>query len=82
MLSFAKIKGPVHGHGRYGATHGAVDQAPAAMAQLGTTVGRLFVDYKSEQYIKVTRNLEYWKPGRPYLDGIEYIIILRVTAGG
>src|SRR5262247_4064870 len=25
--------------------------------------------------IKVTRNLDHWKPGRPYLDGIEYTII-------
>jgi len=29
-----------------------------------------FVDYKPNQYIKVARNLDYWKPGRPYLDGI------------
>jgi len=34
-----------------------------------------FVDYKANQYIKVVRNLNYWKPGRPYLDGIEYTII-------
>ena len=25
--------------------------------------------------IKVARNPDYWKPGRPYLDGIEYTII-------
>jgi peptide/nickel transport system substrate-binding protein len=34
-----------------------------------------FVEYKPNQSIKVTRNPEYWKPGRPYLDGIEYTII-------
>ena len=34
-----------------------------------------FVDYKANQYIKVMRNPNYWKPGRPYLDGIEYTII-------
>jgi len=34
-----------------------------------------FVDYKPNRYIKVTRNPDYWKPGRPYLDGIEYTII-------
>jgi peptide/nickel transport system substrate-binding protein len=34
-----------------------------------------FVDYKPNQYIKVARNPDYWKPGRPYLDGIEYTII-------
>jgi len=34
-----------------------------------------FVEYKPNQHIKVTRNPEYWKPGRPYLDGIEYKII-------
>jgi len=34
-----------------------------------------FVEYKPNQSIKVTRNPNYWKPGRPYLDGIEYTII-------
>ena len=34
-----------------------------------------FVDYKPNQYIKIARNPDYWKPGRPYLDGIEYTII-------
>ena len=34
-----------------------------------------FVDYKPNQYIKVARNPDYWKPGRPYLDGVEYTII-------
>jgi peptide/nickel transport system substrate-binding protein len=34
-----------------------------------------FVEYKPNQSIKVARNPEYWKPGRPYLDGVEYTII-------
>ena len=34
-----------------------------------------FVEFKPNEYIKVTRNPDYWKPGRPYLDGIEYTII-------
>jgi peptide/nickel transport system substrate-binding protein len=34
-----------------------------------------FVEFKPNEYIKVTRNLDYWKPDRPYLDGIEYTII-------
>jgi peptide/nickel transport system substrate-binding protein len=34
-----------------------------------------FVDYKPNEYIKVTKNSDYWKPGRPYLDGIEYDIV-------
>lgn len=34
-----------------------------------------FVEYKANQGIKVTRNPNYWKPGRPYLDGVEYTII-------
>jgi len=33
-----------------------------------------FVEFKPNEYIKVTRNGDYWKPGRPYLDGIEYTI--------
>src|SRR5437879_1196218 len=34
-----------------------------------------FVEYKANQTIKVARNPNYWKPGLPYLDGIEYTII-------
>src|SRR5712675_1385162 len=47
-----------------------------------------FVEFKPNESIKVTRNLEYWKPGRPYLDGIEWRMmpnpstaILAFTAG-
>ena len=31
-----------------------------------------FVEFKPNEFIKVARNPDYWKPGRPYLDGIEY----------
>ena len=34
-----------------------------------------FVEFKPNEYIKVTRNPDYWKTDRPYLDGIEYTII-------
>ena len=34
-----------------------------------------FVEYKANQGIKLVRNPDYWKPGRPYLDGVEYTII-------
>src|SRR5437879_3550288 len=34
-----------------------------------------FVDFKPNEYIKLARNPDYWKPGRPYLDGVEYTII-------
>jgi len=34
-----------------------------------------FVEFKPNETIKVTRNPDYWKKGRPYLDGIEYRII-------
>jgi peptide/nickel transport system substrate-binding protein len=34
-----------------------------------------FAEYKPNQDIKVTRNPDYWKADRPYLDGIEYTII-------
>ncbi len=37
-----------------------------------------FVDYKPGQFIKVERNPDYWKPGRPYLDGIEWVIMRSV----
>src|SRR5215472_11181016 len=34
-----------------------------------------FVEYKPNEHIRVVRNPDYWKPGRPYLDGIETTII-------
>ncbi len=34
-----------------------------------------FVEYKPNEHIRVTRNPDYWKQDRPYLDGIEYTII-------
>ena len=34
-----------------------------------------FVEFKPNEYIKLTRNPDYWKKDRPYLDGIEYTII-------
>ena len=50
--------------------------APRDMRQHPIGTGPFkFVDYKPNQYIKLARNPDYWKPGRPYLDGIEYTII-------
>ena len=34
-----------------------------------------FVEFKPNEHIRVTKNPDYWKPGLPYLDGIEYTII-------
>jgi len=34
-----------------------------------------FVEFKPNEHIKITRNPDYWKPGLPYLDGIEYTTI-------
>ena len=34
-----------------------------------------FVSFQQNESIKLERNPDYWKPGRPYLDGIEYSII-------
>jgi peptide/nickel transport system substrate-binding protein len=40
-----------------------------------------FVSYKPNEAIRLSRNPDYWKPGRPYLDAIEWTIILnRATA--
>jgi peptide/nickel transport system substrate-binding protein len=38
-----------------------------------------FVEFKPNESIKLTRNPDYWKPGRPYLDGIEYTIIKNLS---
>jgi peptide/nickel transport system substrate-binding protein len=34
-----------------------------------------FVEFKPNEVIRLARNPDYWKTGRPYLDGIEYTII-------
>jgi peptide/nickel transport system substrate-binding protein len=34
-----------------------------------------FVEFKPNELIKLTRNPDYWRPGRPYLDGIEFTIL-------
>src|SRR5207253_8878004 len=38
-----------------------------------------FVEFKPNESIKVARNPDYWKAGRPYLDGIEYTIIKNLS---
>jgi peptide/nickel transport system substrate-binding protein len=38
-----------------------------------------FVEFKPNEVIRVSRNLQYWKADRPYLDGIEYPIIKNVS---
>jgi len=38
-----------------------------------------FVEFEPNQSIRVTRNPDYWKPGRPYLDGVEYTIIRNLS---
>ena len=49
---------------------------PAEMRQHPIGTGPFkFIEFKPNQSIKLVRNPEYWKPGRPYLEGIEYTII-------
>jgi len=38
-----------------------------------------FVEFKPNEGIKITRNPDYWKKGRPYLDGIEYTFIANAS---
>jgi peptide/nickel transport system substrate-binding protein len=38
-----------------------------------------FVEFKPNESIKLVRNPDYWKPERPYLDGIEYTIIRNMS---
>ncbi len=54
--------------------------APKDMRQHPIGTGPFkFVEFKPNESIKVTRNPDYWKKGRPYLDGIEYTIIRNVS---
>ena len=48
---------------------------PAQMRQHPVGTGPFkFVEFKPNELIKLTRNPDYWKPGRPYLDGIDLFI--------
>src|SRR6266699_1026932 len=54
--------------------------SPAQMRQHPIGTGPFkFVEFKPNQEIKVARNPDYWKPGRPYLDGIDHRIIQDVS---
>jgi peptide/nickel transport system substrate-binding protein len=38
-----------------------------------------FVSYERDVKLKMVRNEEYWDPGKPYLDGVEFIIQANAT---
>lgn len=55
---------------------------PAQMRQNPIGTGPFkFVAFQRNEFIKVARNPDYWKPDRPYLDGIEYAIIKNQSTG-
>ncbi len=48
---------------------------PAQMRQHPIGTGPFkFVEFKPNESIKLVKNPDYWKPGLPYLDGIEYTV--------
>ncbi|MBS0639399.1 MAG: ABC transporter substrate-binding protein [Acetobacteraceae bacterium] len=49
-------------------------------APVGTGAWK-FVSWQNNEKVTVTRNEGYWKPGRPYLDGIELSVINEVNTG-
>src|SRR5918995_4027809 len=51
-----------------------VPSADMRRKPIGTGPFKL-VEFKMNEGIKLAKNPDYWKPGRPYLDGIEYTII-------
>ena len=54
--------------------------APRDMRQHPIGTGPFkFVEFTPNERIKVTRNHDYWKADRPYLDGIEYTIIKNLS---
>ncbi|MBV9827812.1 MAG: ABC transporter substrate-binding protein [Alphaproteobacteria bacterium] len=49
---------------------------PAQMRQHPIGTGPFkFVEFKPNESIKLVRNPDYWKPGLPYLDGVEYTVV-------
>jgi peptide/nickel transport system substrate-binding protein len=55
---------------------------PAQMRQNPIGTGPFkFAEFRRNELIRVVRNPDYWKPGRPYLDGIDYQIIKNLSTG-
>ena len=49
---------------------------PAQMRTKPIGTGPFKVDaFNQHERIRLTRNRDYWKPGRPYLDGIEFTVV-------
>src|SRR5437660_693645 len=38
-----------------------------------------FAEFKPNERVTLTKNPDYWKPGRPYLDGVEFTIVKEVS---
>jgi len=50
--------------------------SPSQMRQHPIGTGPFkFVEYRPNESIKLTRNTDYWKPGRPYLNALEFPIV-------
>src|SRR2546423_7188658 len=50
--------------------------SPAQMRQHPIGTGPFkFVEFRPNEFIKVVKNPDYWKPGVPHLDAIEYTIL-------
>jgi len=54
--------------------------SPGEMRQHPVGTGPFkFVEFKPNERVTLARNQDYWKKGRPYLDGIEFTIIRDVS---
>jgi len=53
---------------------------PAQMRQSPVGTGPFkFAEFKRNELIRVVRNPQYWKPNRPFLDGIEWVVIRNIS---
>jgi len=54
--------------------------APAEMRQHPIGTGPFkFAEFKPNERVTLTKNRAYWKPGRPYLDGVEFTVVKEVS---
>src|SRR5260370_23329589 len=54
--------------------------APAEMRQHPIGTGPFkFAEFKPNERVTLTKNGDYWKPGRPYLDGMEFTVTKDVS---
>src|SRR5260221_188261 len=76
MLGLLGLSGAVEAQKAGGTLRVLLGDTPPQMRRHPIATGPFrFVELKPNERVRVEKTRDYWKPGRPYLDAIEYTII-------